>query len=145
LLPCRCRDRGGLRGGFQSLFGWRGVLFAAARSCHRLCRARLRVARLDAAFNDDVCRATDHHKVLDIVAPHEHDAPTRIHGGGIQNLEPRLAVLAAADKWRWTAAAPDQPQDEDQKEKCRCDAADGNHEAAAIGAHQFIDHAKYSL
>ena len=46
-------------------------LIAAGRGAH------------DIGFHDDVGRPPDHDEMLDIVAPHQHQATAAVHGGGI--------------------------------------------------------------
>jgi hypothetical protein len=43
----------------------------------------------DIGFHHDVGRAADHQQMFDIVAPHQHQPPAAIHGGGVDHGQPR--------------------------------------------------------
>ena len=43
----------------------------------------------DIGFHHDVGRPADHQQMLDIVAPHQHQAPAAIDGGGVDHGQPR--------------------------------------------------------
>jgi hypothetical protein len=66
----------------------------------------------DAAFDNDIGGTSNHHQMLDIVPPDEHEATSRINRCGIQNLQARLTIFATANEGRRTAASANKPQDD---------------------------------
>jgi hypothetical protein len=79
-----------------------------------------------------------------IIATDENQPAARIDCGGIENLETRVPVAAAANEGRRATAPAQDPENADQADKADADADDRNCEPAAIGAHQVFDHLRHS-
>jgi hypothetical protein len=74
-------------------------------------------AAQDAGLDHDVGRPADQQQMLDIVAPHQHEAPPRVHGGRLEHAEPRMAAEHAAAE-RPAAERADQEDDHaDQRQQ----------------------------
>jgi hypothetical protein len=78
--------------------------------------------------------------MLDIVAPDENEASAGIDGGGIEDLQPGLAIAASAHERRRAAAATHYPQDSHEADECEADPEHRHDEPAPVGAHHICEH-----
>jgi hypothetical protein len=66
---------------------------------------------VDGRFDDDVGRTADQEKVLDIVPPHENEAPAPVNRKGVDQGQPGGARGSILADNRAAAIAGDQPDD----------------------------------
>ena len=82
----------------------------------------------DIGFHDDIGRAADHQQMFDVVAPHQHQPPAAVHGGGVDHRQPRHPAAIGVGAEAVAGESANQPgRDADQRqngheceEKCNC-------------------------
>ena len=92
----------------------------------------------DILFDHDVARAADHQQMLDIVAPHQHEAATAVDRRGIDHGKARLApALRGGADARGAEAAnePERQPDQGEHDHERDDEA---YDQRPFGAEQTI-------
>ena len=79
-------------------------------------------------FHDDIGRTADHQQMFDVVAPHQHQPPAAIHGGGVDHRQPRHPPAigggtepAAGESANQPGGNANQRQNGDEREnECKC-------------------------